>query len=385
MFDFLRKKSNKDEIVFTFVIESGKVLSAIISHTPGKKPEILYTHKESITYQQDVNPERLENLMLESVKMSGDVLAREGYKNISQGSRRRKIAVFLGSPWYAPIRGVAKVTKDKPFLIKEKMIEDTVRENFSLSHKDAVIIEQKIITVRGNGYRLDNPIGKKASALDIEFISNASSKKIISDIEEMIHVTLPVLPITFHTTISSIFPSALAAINKKNFLLFLPEHEISDIVLAREGNFVANISIPYGKHAPVRAIAAAFHTSKEEAHSLLMLYLSKKLETEKMEQIDELLKLIKAKFQEVLRESLWKLSTTVFLPSDIVVADAHPISKLLGLWIQTEEFSEKTLTSKNFAVHFLENNDVEKAVTVPLGVTYRNPLLLSTALYNQSL
>jgi hypothetical protein len=153
----------------------------------------------------------------------------------------------------------------------------------------------------------------------------------------------------------------------------------------RDGHIEKTISIPFGKHSPTRGMATVFKGEKNNAHALLMLFIGGELEKEKEAKVRELVNLSKTKFEEILRDALWKLSSTIFIPEDIVVADGHPISKLLGEWIQNEEFSNKTMSTKKFSVYFMQNKDIIEKISYEKNAEYLNPLLILIGLYLKSL
>lgn len=385
MFSFFYKRKHKEEISVVFAIESGKIMGSVIHFSDNLPPAFLYSRRDSITYQQDVNPERLKDLMLSALKISSEKLGREASGFLRQRKGKIKTYVFLGSPWYVSVYSKTEKNSPKPFLITEDLIKSIAREEFKNPHEDTHIIEQKILSVKGNGYILQNPKNQKTDSISIESLTSLVSTELIAEIENMITLSVPYIEFEYHTTPQAIFPVAQELIGKKDFVIFIPEHEISDLIVVRDGHIEKTISIPFGKHSPTRGLATIFKGEKNSAHALLMLFIGGELEKEKEAKVRELVNLSKTKFEEILRDALWQLSSTIFLPEDIVVADGHPISKLLGEWIQNEEFSNKTMSSKKFSVYFMQNKDIIEKISYEKTAEYLNPLLISIGLYLKSL
>lgn len=387
MFSFFHKTKQKNETALIFVVESGKVIGSVVKFEESKPPRFLYSHRESITYQQDVLPERLKDLMLSSLKSSAEKLANEAFKSFSREKGKKiKTYIFLGSPWYVSVYLKSEKNSPKIFLVTDEVIKETANKNFENPHEDIQIIEQKILGVKANGYFLQNPKNQKTTSLTVESLTSSASKELLKEIENMISLSIIGADFEYHTTPQAIFPVARELVGKKDFVIFIPEHEISDLIVVRGGQIEKTVSIPFGKHSPTRGLVATMKGENISAYSLLLRYIGRELDADTMNKVKELVNLSKSKFEEILREALWQLASTIFLPQDIVIADGHPVSKLLGEWIQNEEFSNKTMTIKSFSVYFMQNKDIiGKIAYVPNSDIYLNPLLISIALYLKSL
>lgn len=405
MFSFLNKKKPKKETSLIFVIESGKVISAVMHFDAAKPPEFLYTHKHNIAFQQNVDPQRLEDLMLGTLKQSAEKASKEGLVLYKHDTKTPiKTYIFLGSPWYMPTYSKAEMSKEKSFVISEDLVKKISEEKFDSENKDNLIIEHKIISVKANGYDVLTVKNQKVDEIVVASLFSGAPKKLLGQIESMIKLSIVHTDFIYHTTAQVVFPIAKELIKKDDFVIYIPEHEVSDLVVVRHGHIEKMVTIPFGKHSPVRALsnnannpsnankADASQVDKRKAdeekvgsHSLVMMYLSDKLAADERERVKVLLDISKVKFLEILREALWKLSSTIFLPEDIIISDGHPISKLLGEWILTEEFTSRTMTIKNFSISFMENKDIIGKVVTKEKAEYLNPFIISAGLYLNSI
>ena len=385
MLKLFEKKKLKEETNLVFVIESGQILSAIVSIKDEKPPHFLFTSKEVISHKHELSENRLVSLMLSGVKSGAEAMSKKGFIEASgKMFNKRTVHIFLGLPWYTSISNETTVTKEKPFLIKEKFIEDSANEHFHISNKELVPIEQKIISVQANGYQLEHPVGKKAKSINIKSIVNASSSELIKSIKEVVNLSFPEIEVVFHTTTQAIFPVASELIGKKDFLLLIPEHDISEIVFSKNGMFESTISMPFGKYSPVRMVSAIFKNEKVVVTSLLKLYMEKSLSENKHKEVDDALKMPKDKFQGLFKEALWKLSPTVLLPKDVVIADKSLVAKLLGEWIQTETWSNSVFGGGALNIYFLGNSDLIGRIKKENELHYFEPILISCGLYLRS-
>ncbi len=388
MFDFLHPQKHKDELVAIFAIESGKVLSMIVDYSPNQNPKICHASRHAMENLGSVAPERLEPIMLTSLRRASEHLVKDGFLELEQRKmshkKLSKIYVFLGSPWHVSKIDSSNEKKDKTFFITEKLLEEVVSKNFTQEHPDLMNIEKAITEVKANGYALKDPIGKKVLEVDVSFFSGSAQKKVVSKIEETILLSFPHTEIVFHTIPSSLYFVAKKILDKKDFILFIPEHEVSDILLIRNGRIEGTATVPYGKHRVVGTIASEMNLDIPHSFSIFRLWQEKKLEKDSSDKIDMIIDKARVEWNKLLSEGLWKLGSTVVLPRNIVVADNGIESKLMGEWILGETYSNATLTLDNFEVAFFTFDDVSKNLDSLIPTSRLNPLLGCLALFAHS-
>ncbi|MFA6552467.1 MAG: hypothetical protein WCT19_03120, partial [Candidatus Paceibacterota bacterium] len=122
-------KKPTEEISMVFDIGSGSVGGAIVKFGQvGVKPKILYSVRESLPFQKEVNADRLMSGMLRALEIVVANLEKNGmiYLNFS-GLRRHKIKKVycsLSSPWHMSTTKVLSLDKKDPFLVTKDLIED---------------------------------------------------------------------------------------------------------------------------------------------------------------------------------------------------------------------------------------------------------------------
>ena len=290
----------------------------------------------------------------------------------------------MGSPWHISQIGSAVEQNDKSFFVTEKLLQEIVDKNFKQEHPDLINIEKSVTEVKANGYRLKDPINKKVKEVEVSFFAGSAQKKIISKIEETILLSFPHTEIIFYTIPSSLYFVAKKILDKKDFILFIPEHEVSDILLIREGKIEGTATIPYGKHRVVGTIASEMNLDIPHSFSIFRLWQEKKLEKEASDKINIIIEKARVEWNTLLSDGLWKLGSTVVLPRNIVVADNGIESKLMGEWILGETYSNATLTLDNFEVAFFTFDDISKNLDALIPTSRLNPLLGCLALFAHS-
>lgn len=381
---FQKKKHKEDETNIIFILESGLVSSAIVKNESNLPPHFLFSSENSLIFQQEVDPDKLTDIALAGLKSSAEKISKEGLPVSvrKMSSKNPNICIFFGSPWYVSTLNNTTINKEKPFLIKEKMIEEAAEKAFS-SDPSTYVIEHNILGVKSNGYDIENPIGRHANVLEIKSFANSVSKKVIEKVEEIMHSSFPNSKIRFFTIAQALFPVAKELIEKKDFILFVPEYETSEVILIRNNTIEASVSIPFGKHTPLRAITEKLEKGRENAESILHLFLSNELEEGMKNKVAEIIKIAEEDFQESIQNALWKLSSTIFFPRDVVISDADNISKLLGEWVVNDTWLIGAHGPIN--VVFLDKNLAEVMIKKESVVGVLNPSMISAGFYVKSI
>ena len=378
MRSFFQKKQHKDENSIIFILESGSISTATIENKNGLPPHFFSNSENPLAYQHEVDPQKMMEIMISGLKSNAENLSKQSPLLASS------VEIFFGSPWYISAINTTVISKDKPFLIKENMIEESTEKAFS-ADASTFVVEHNILSVKANGYEIENPVGKKAKTIEIRSFANSVSKNLIEKVEDAIFSSFPNsgFKIKFHTVTQALFPVVKELTAKKDLLLFVPEYETSEILLIRNGIIDASVSMPFGKNTPLRAIADKLEKDNQNAESILHLFLLNELEESTRGRVNEIMETTKEKFLESLQNALWKISTTSFLPRDVIVSDADNISRLLGEWISKDTWLSGSQGAIN--VGFLDKNIAESKILKEKNVSDLNTSLIAASFYLRSI
>jgi len=119
MFSFL-KNSRESTVIAVFDIGSASVGGALISFHAGEKPKIIWSARESMVFQNDLNFGRFLSSMLETLEK---VLIK---MQQSEMPHPRSFLCVFSSPWYASQTRVIKMKQDKEFAVSKRVVEDLV-------------------------------------------------------------------------------------------------------------------------------------------------------------------------------------------------------------------------------------------------------------------
>ncbi|PCI20660.1 hypothetical protein COB64_01690 [Candidatus Wolfebacteria bacterium] len=385
---FGRKKKEIHEIVAIFDIGSASIGGALVAVPKGgklkKKARVLYSIRYPVSFQEDLHHERFTTLMLDAI---GVVAAK---LNDADTGYPTRAYCFLASPWYTSQTRVVTYSKDIEFSYTEslaqKLIADDLK-NFESSHfkkynqkgNEIRVIESKNIHVKLNGYSTNSPIGKKAHDAELTLFISMSPESILQSIEHKINSSLPVPTISFSSFLFSSYEVARSIhSHQKDFILIDVGGEITDVSVIKDDILIESSTFPSGKNVLVRRIATHLQLSKEEALSLLCMYLSGHVEKILRKKIDAILDNAQDDWVGHFRTTLEKMSQLTSLPHVVFITADEDITQWYVGAIQSEQFNQYMLTEKKFTVIALESKALHGFLKFGYKVERDSFLLLET-------
>ena len=266
----LGKKSHKEKTILALDIGSASVGAALVHLTKNAKPEILFSVRKELVFQENVSLERLSTSLEESLEEVCADIIEKGMPLLS-GKRKNfsldSIVCSYASPWYISQTQTITIHKDEPFTITATTIPDLLKSHqaeqvSAIDETDAiafptdvVFLEQKIIETTLNGYRVTQPIGKMVSDLSVTVYTSTISEALYDRVEEILGRLFGSTPIEHHSfpLISfSVARDVFAA--TENFLLIDISGEVTDITYTEKNTIVETISFPQGVHFLTREL-----------------------------------------------------------------------------------------------------------------------------------
>src|SRR5680860_115844 len=199
------KKKNKEELIAIFDIGSGIIGGAIarIPKDDYSLPIILKSTRTEINYNKDkLNTNTFIRNMLKAL----DETIKDIY-DMKLGAPSQIVCV-LASPWYSLETRVVKTKKDSKFVftkkIADKMIEKEIKaisgaynnKNKTI-YNEIEIIENYIIDISLNGYKIEEPIGIHTKSIEMNMVLSYSQKFFLDKIRKIISSHFHETPISF--------------------------------------------------------------------------------------------------------------------------------------------------------------------------------------------
>lgn len=386
MFSFL-EKSNKKTIIAVFDIGSASVGGALIVFIPGEKPKIIWSARESMIFQNDLNFGRFLSSMLDTLEK---VLVR--MQKSGMPHPRSFLCVF-SSPWYASQTRVIKMKQDKEFLISKRVVENLVTkeiENFKalnigkykrMGEEEVEIMETHTVQVKLNGYNTDNPYGMRARNLEMSLYISMAPKRVLSSVTTRIskifgsrNIKFCSFSLTAFSTIRDIF------LHKNDFLFMDISGEVADISLVKGGVLLETASFPLGKNFLVRRLSSGLNTIPEEVISLFAMYREGKTNDATKEKIQKILQESKEEWGKSLQQALRSLSDDITLPNTVYFTSDADVAPWFLECLTSRDLGEFTGTGDPFDVTLLDTVTMEKFSTFNPQVE-KDPFIVVEALF----
>ena len=304
------------------------------------------------------------NLNLQKFTMAMEKSLRKTLRDIEKaklGSPTR-IVCFLSSPWYTSQNRTISFSKNVPFILNQKVIDElTAREIklFEIDHLQKYenellkprIIESKITQIMLQGYKVENPIGKKVEQIEMSLFLSMSPGKILESIEKEVFKIFHLPKIEFASFIFSSYAITRDLfIDKENFLLIDIGGEITDIAIIKNNVLLESISFPMGSNFLLRRIAEGLNKSVEESKSLLNMCLDDQLNEVEKEKVSKPLHTAKQEWLSMFQQSLGSVATDLLIPENIYLITDKPLTSCFIETITREEFSQYALAEKKFEI-----------------------------------
>jgi len=386
MFPFL-KKAHKKTTIAVFDIGSASVGGALIAFESGKKPKILWSTRESMVFQSDLNFGRFLSSMLETFEKVLESLQKSGTEHPDD-----YLCVF-SSPWYASQTRVVKMKRDKEFNVSKKGIDELIKkeiENFKLSHiekytrvgeEEVEIMEIRTIQMKLNGYTTDNPYGMPAKSLEMSLYISMAPDRVLKSVKARIikvfgdkNVTFGSFSLVAFSTIRDVFS------HRKDFLFMDISGEVTDISLVKGDVLLETVSFPHGKNFLVRRVASGLNTVSEEAESLLTLYREGRSSDVVKGKIDKILIEARTQWLQFFREALGSLSNDLSLPNMIFFTSDVDVSSWFRECMRSGDLGDFTGMGEPFEVVFLDSETMENFSILSPQVP-RDPFIMIEALF----
>lgn len=388
-FSFLSPKKSAERVLVVH-IDSGIVAGAFVSIAPSAGSglagvtTVLSTTSVEIAIVADLASADFEREMQKALAETMKAVSAQ-----SLGSPDR-VAVYLGSPWYASQVRVARTARTTPFIASKSLLNDMIsrelkafeQEEMQASYASGAplrAIESKTVLVKLNGYATASPLGLSARELELSLFVSVAPESTLKGIEETIERTYKA-PLSFSTYLSSAFIVTRDFFpHQDDYLLIDVGGEITDVSLVREGALARTVSFPRGRNFLLRKLSKGLNRTISESIAICTLYKEDKVEASIKDACTGILKEAKDEWLDSFQKALFANSNELSIPDAVMLSVGSDIAPWFIETIRREEFHQHALTEKEFKVIVLDASVFHESLSFHDGVD-RNPFIMIDAL-----
>ena len=351
---------NKEKLVLVFYIGSSSVGGALFWTEESGVPKIVFSIREPIALEENIEADRLLFLTLKSLEFVASKVYQAGL------GAPKEIFCVLSSVWYVSQTRIIRLEKNAPFLFTAKLAGGLIQKEKALFKEEhltkylqagtpARIIELKNVKTMLNGYETSNPLDQKAKELEMTIFFSMSGENILEKFEETIGRYFHKEEIKF----SSFALSSFAVIRDlyadiENFLLINIGGEVTDLSMVKKNILRESVSFPLGPNFMVRGVASALTCSLSEARSFISLFKDGHATKAVIKKLGPVINKLKMEWLDKFQTSLSNLSNDISVPATIFLTIDKEIADFFSELIKTEQFNQYTLTESKFKIIFLD-------------------------------
>lgn len=374
---FGKRKMKEGELVAVFDIGSGTVGGALSYLKEDSAPEVCYTNRTPISFNEDIEFSEFIDSMVRSLEKVATDLETKGvcHKSVTEKPNRRidRVLCVFSSPWYMSESKTISFHKKNPIVISKRYMRELLDSESSklLKSREVVnsektedepeVLEHKIVDISLNGYSVNVPYGKKVTdisfALYTSIVSSNTKKKVERVLEKKFHTK----NIEYHTSALAIFDTVRDVMNFSGDYLFVDINaEITDLFIIENGKISDSVSFPLGTHHLVRTLMARFKTTFEHAYSTLSLSLKDEGSKDIKAKVDTAVERTADEWSSLAHDALLRIKRENTLPNQIFALSDQRFSNLLEIFI--EDYTNQFKPKGSFMIDVLNLSDFKDYV-----------------------
>lgn len=396
MFSFF--SSNKTDLGIIFDIGTSSVGAALVKFDQGKAPHIVFTVREMMTFQENVDPIKLFGFMLDALVRANTRISKEGVAHLKfteHGDLNvRKVFFVFSSPWAASETKIIALHKDVPFTVTPELIRELLDKEEELFEKNLTtsgnlkefkdklsVVGKEVIQTKLNGYDSSDPHGKLAKTLDLAFSISVIPKEVLEKAEEVTHRSYHLKEVRSFSFSLVAFSTLRDLLKKDEDFIFLDiAGELADVTVVKNGVIVENSNFSLGRNFVYRKVSEALKEPYEVGASLLRAHLDGHVEPGVSETISGILDTIRIEWLHYFDTALTDISTRVTLPTKVCLIADNEFVAFFKKAIEDEQFTQFGIKGLTFNVQVIDHSFVGDHATFAKGC-YRDAFLALEAVF----
>jgi hypothetical protein len=369
---FQRNQKSGQRFVIVFDIGSSSIGGAFVSIDQGKPPEIIFTTRKDIPFQEKLNFPRFLQLMIKTLEEMFTSMQKAG-----GGVKVTQAFCILASPWYASQTRLVHYNQPEQFIVTEKGLNKLIQKEIDIFRDsklfsrgkmdDAMpeIMESKNIQMKLNGYEVRDPFGKRVNELEVALYISMIPSNIYKSINESIMKFWHVDNVHFASFAFVAFDTIRDIFSDESSFLFMDiSGEVTDISLAKDNVLLESISFPVGKNMLIRNLAEEMGVPVALANSELNLYLENKSTPQHAKQMEATLGPAAKEWLRLFENALAELAAEFPIPRTLFYTTDNNVNKWFRDAIEKTDFKKFAQDDGEFAIRSLGGEFLGRFVKV---------------------
>lgn len=372
MMSFLNLKHHikKEKVIAILDIGSASVGGALVIIKENGKPNIIYSVRKNMVFQNNLNLERFLSSMLESLEY---VLSQ--MKKSTKISPDNIFCIFSSSWSVSEIKKI-KIEKTEAIIINEAELEKLIKKEIDaaviMSKRKKImeggykVIDIKNIQTKLNGYETSTPYNKKAKLIEIALFASVGAKKVIDSIKNKVFHIFHYEKIIFSSflliafiTIRDIFT------DKKDFILLDITGEVTDVAIIRNNLLISSSSFPLGKNFLIRRMVSSLNTTKEEAISILNMYQKNDIDDSMRDRLMSVFSSAEKEWLLSFTKAVTNLSEDSFVPQSVFFTADDEVAEWFNTIMGKAKFTQFANEDNTLDITFLNEKILGKFCLSP--------------------
>ncbi len=368
-------------------IGNGVVKSGIVAYKDGKSaPTILSLDTKELKFshsktRKDIEARILIELRTLVTKTIHETLPRlvkeHGKIHITQAM------AAMATPWYSSEMIIAKKENKEPELISEQYISNLLMSATSeFDSRNNVVLENRILGAKLNGYHLHNPVGKKARTVELSVFRSFAPKETLRQIRDIIlsiaHIRkIHVQSQSFvaYASIQSIFPE------ERNYVVCDVTSEVSEVLVSRDNILAESVTFPFGKREIIKELSKELGAEESVTTSLIGLLEKGTIDQSLKDKVAVALVKIMQNWLSSFTGALTQASIGASLPHRVYLFSPKDVAWIFEHAIIEEGYHQFAFAESTFEVRILSTADMSPYCVYTTEET-KDPTFAITALFN---
>lgn len=360
----------KDFNILVVDISSGSTSGALVATSEGKVPRVLTAFESEYNFKVKDASFSPDKAMLTSLGGVLDFIVKK--VSLMKKVRVDKAVITFSSPWVDSYLKTVEIKKEEEFVFDKKFMLGVINEEKSIFQnslkesfaEESEIFESAVMDLYMNGYPASEPKSEKVSEVEISFILSASTKDLLTKIEDQIIRTLALKKGVVMHSFMYVFYKVLSHSfnNLHSALLINMTTHITDVLFLRHNNLALNANLPFGPASIIEAVAGKLNIPREVASSYLTLFAEGALDKTTTESIDRILTENETVWRDMWSDVSQKIMQSAEVPYSIFLVTDPKFGKLMKTFLESV-FPDKNIIligdTNTFTRELVENSAKE--------------------------